>query len=125
MVAVTAFCSFPLDTDFGFGHAAMAMPASVPSLRLCSGFVAIVAQPGGDGSWLACASLWPRLAAALDSNEQRVFKPVTAELLGLKSVDVNSRRDSRASSLVGSNGPTYPVEEEFSRAFSGSRRPRL
>ncbi|KAL5228389.1 hypothetical protein ABZP36_016654 [Zizania latifolia] len=86
-VTVSAFSSFPLDTNFGFGHAAMVMPASVSSVRLCSGFVQIVARPGGDGSWLASASLWPRLAAALDSDEQRVFKPVTAELLGLKEAN--------------------------------------
>ncbi|KAG8052382.1 hypothetical protein GUJ93_ZPchr0001g30085 [Zizania palustris] len=44
-------------------------------------FVVINALPGGDGSWLASASLWPRLVAALDSDEQHVFKPVTAECL--------------------------------------------
>ncbi|KAL5227000.1 hypothetical protein ABZP36_015265 [Zizania latifolia] len=111
-VTVSALSSFPLDTDFGFGHAAMAVPASVSCVRLCSGSVRVVSRPGGDGSWLACLSLWLRLAAALDSDEQRVFKPVTAELLGIKSVDVSSRRNSRASSLAG--------------PFSGPpRRPRL
>ncbi|KAL6850513.1 hypothetical protein ACP4OV_021140 [Aristida adscensionis] len=80
---VTAFASFPMDTDFGFGHAAMAVPMSVSTARLCSGFVEIIAKPGGDGSWIVKALLWPQLAAALESDEPRVFKPVTAEYLGL------------------------------------------
>ncbi|XP_006645736.2 coniferyl alcohol acyltransferase-like [Oryza brachyantha] len=84
-VSVTAFTSFPLDTDFGFGHAAIAMPTTASAARLCSGFVQLVARPGGDGSWFASALLWPRLAAALESDEQRVFKPLTAEYIGLKA----------------------------------------
>ncbi|CAO2185049.1 unnamed protein product [Urochloa humidicola] len=82
-LSVAAFASFPLDTDFGFGHATMAMPTSEFSPRMCSGFVRIIARPSGDGSWIASAYLWPQLAAALESDESRVFKPVTAEYLGL------------------------------------------
>uniref|UniRef100_A0A0E0JGP1 Uncharacterized protein n=1 Tax=Oryza punctata TaxID=4537 RepID=A0A0E0JGP1_ORYPU len=78
MVGVTAFASFSLDTDFGFGDAAMAMPTTAAgSARLCSAFVQIVARPGGDGSWIASACIWPRLAAALETDERRIFKPVT------------------------------------------------
>ncbi|CAO2207791.1 unnamed protein product [Urochloa humidicola] len=80
-LSVTSFASFRLDTDFGFGHAAAAVPTSASVARLCVGFVQIVSQPGGDGSWMASAFIWPRLAAALES--ERVFKPVTAEYLGL------------------------------------------
>ncbi|CAO2180378.1 unnamed protein product [Urochloa humidicola] len=80
---VTAFSSFPIDTDFGFDRAVMALPVSVPAARLCSGYVETIARPGGDGSWIASAFLWPRLAAALEADEPRVFKPVTAEYLGL------------------------------------------
>ncbi|KAF8724125.1 hypothetical protein HU200_021140 [Digitaria exilis] len=84
-VGVTAFTSFPLDTDFGFGHAAMATAASSQSqtARLCS---------GGDGSWIANAYLWPRLAATLESDEPCVFKPVTAEYLGLSAPQVRHSR---------------------------------
>ncbi|KAJ1283190.1 hypothetical protein BS78_03G108900 [Paspalum vaginatum] len=85
MVSVTAFTSFSLDTDFGFGHAAMAMPTSSSTARLCTGFLQIAARPGHDGSWIASAFLWPRLAAALESDVPHVFKPVTAEYLGLIS----------------------------------------
>ncbi|CAL4957346.1 unnamed protein product [Urochloa decumbens] len=84
-VGVTSFASFPLETDFGFGHAAMAMPTSGSSARLCSGFVQIVPRPGGDGSWTVSAFVWPRLAAALESDMPQVFKPVTAEYLGLSA----------------------------------------
>ncbi|XBH83386.1 hypothetical protein VPH35_071815 [Triticum aestivum] len=65
-VAVTAFTSFPMDTDLGFGHAAMAMTTTC-GRGLCSG-----------------ASVWPKLAATLESDELRIFTPVTAEHLGLK-----------------------------------------
>ncbi|CAO2174102.1 unnamed protein product [Urochloa humidicola] len=82
-VGVTAFTSFPVDTDFGFGPAAMVMPTTTPTARLCSGYVQIIARPDGDGSWIVSAFLWPRLAAALESDEPCVFKPVTAEYLGL------------------------------------------
>ncbi|TVU22547.1 hypothetical protein EJB05_32255, partial [Eragrostis curvula] len=83
-VSVMAFASFSIDTNFGFGCAAMATPISMPSARLCSGFMQIAARPGFDGSWIINASMWPRLAAALETDEPRVFKPVTAEYLGLE-----------------------------------------
>ncbi|KAF6992760.1 hypothetical protein CFC21_009723 [Triticum aestivum] len=78
----TVFASFPLDTDFGFGHAVLAMPMCDYG-RLSSGYLSIGARPGGDGSWLVNAYIWPRLAAALESDQQRIFKPLTAEYLGL------------------------------------------
>ncbi|KAL6658487.1 hypothetical protein ACP70R_004073 [Stipagrostis hirtigluma subsp. patula] len=82
-VIVTSFTSFRIDTDFGFGHAAMAVPTTVRTVRLCSTFMQIVERPGGDGSWIVGAFLWPRLAAALEAGEPRIFKPLTAEHLGL------------------------------------------
>ncbi|TVU25566.1 hypothetical protein EJB05_28067, partial [Eragrostis curvula] len=87
-VVVTSFTSFRVDTDFGFGSAAMAVPTTVRTARLCSGFVQIIEKPGGDGSWIVSAFVWPRLAAALESDEQRVFKPLTAEHLGLLAPQV-------------------------------------
>ncbi|XBI34423.1 hypothetical protein VPH35_120234 [Triticum aestivum] len=82
-VAVTAMTSFPMDTDLGFGHAAMAM-TTTRGRGLCSGFVQMAATPRGDGAWIVSASVWPKLAAALESDELRIFTPVTAEHLGLK-----------------------------------------
>jgi hypothetical protein len=78
----TVWASFPLDTDFGFGHAALAMPTWA-SEGLCSANLVVTAHPGGNGSWIISADLWPRLAAALESDELRIFKPLTAEYLGV------------------------------------------
>ncbi|KAF8765329.1 hypothetical protein HU200_008705 [Digitaria exilis] len=84
---VTAFTSFRIDTDFGFGQAVMAVPTDVRTavtMRLCSGYVQIVERPGGgEGSWIVSAFVWPQLAAALEADEPRVFEPLTAEQLGL------------------------------------------
>ena len=44
----------------------------------------MVATPRGDGAWIVSASVWPKLAATLESDELRIFTPVTAEHLGLK-----------------------------------------
>ncbi|CAM0943459.1 unnamed protein product [Alopecurus aequalis] len=82
VLAVTSFTSFNFDTDFGFGHAALAMPTSVNRGRLCCGLMRIMALPGGHG-WLVGMSVWPRLAAAFDSDEHHIFKPLSAEHLGL------------------------------------------
>lgn len=78
----TVFASFPLDTDFGFGQATLALPMCDYG-RLSSGYLSVGARPGGDGSWLVSAFIWPQLAAALESDDQRIFKPLTAEYLGL------------------------------------------
>lgn len=80
---VTPFTSFRLDTDFGFGNAAMAVPTSERTVRLCSGYVQIMEKPSTDGSWIVSAFVWPQLAAALECQEPRIFKPLTAGHLGL------------------------------------------
>ncbi|XP_037473938.1 putrescine hydroxycinnamoyltransferase 3-like [Triticum dicoccoides] len=82
ILSQSVFDSFPLDTDFGFGQAALAMPIS-DFANLCSAYLSISAKPAGDGSWLVSAYIWPRLAAALEADEQHIFKPLTAEYLGL------------------------------------------
>ncbi|CAN6289113.1 unnamed protein product [Urochloa humidicola] len=83
---VTAATSFRLDTDWGFGHAAMVMPVVTLAARLCSGYLQLIPLPGGggdDGAWIASALVWPRLATALESANPCIFKPLTAEHLGL------------------------------------------
>ncbi|XBI42856.1 hypothetical protein VPH35_107710 [Triticum aestivum] len=80
IVEKTVFASFPLDMDFGFGQATLAMPVWHHG-RLASGNLAVGTRPGGDGSWIVNAYVWPRLAAALESDGQCIFKPVTAEYL--------------------------------------------
>ncbi|KAF7082394.1 hypothetical protein CFC21_086267 [Triticum aestivum] len=82
VLAVTSFATFSLDTDFGFGRAALTMPTGEDCGRLCCGYVQIIARPEGDG-WLVDMYVWPRLAAALDSDVRRIFKPLTADYLGL------------------------------------------
>jgi len=81
-VTQTVFASFPLDTDFGFGQATLAMPIWHHG-RIASAALAVGVRPGGDGSWLVNANVWPQLAAALESDEHRIFKPLTAEYLDL------------------------------------------
>ncbi|KAI4973916.1 hypothetical protein ZWY2020_041699 [Hordeum vulgare] len=82
-ITQTVWTTFPNDTDFGFGHAALAMPVDANLGRLCTGFLCVSAKPGNPGTWIISAFIWPRLAAALESDQQRVFKPLTAEYLGL------------------------------------------
>ncbi|CAN6283118.1 unnamed protein product [Urochloa humidicola] len=76
------WASFPLDTDFGFRHAALAMPV-LESEGLCPANLVVTAHPGGNGSWIVDADLWPRLAAVLEDDEMRIFKPLMAEYLGV------------------------------------------
>jgi hypothetical protein len=79
-VNLSVYGSFPLDADFGFGQATLAMPVS-DSWRLCSAYLSVGARPGGDGSWLVSAYIWPQLAAALEGDG--IFKPVTAEYISV------------------------------------------
>jgi hypothetical protein len=81
---LTALTSFRIDMDFGFGHAVMAVPTSVRTVRLCSGVLQITERPGDNRPWIVSAFIWPQLAPALESNEPRVFKPLTADQLGLQ-----------------------------------------
>ncbi|KAK3163523.1 hypothetical protein QOZ80_1AG0004790 [Eleusine coracana subsp. coracana] len=85
-VSVTVLSSFfrTMQTDFGLGKAAFALPMAAAAARLCGGYVQVFSKPGvDDGSWIVNAIVWPRLAAVLESDEPRVFRPVTAEYLGL------------------------------------------
>uniref|UniRef100_A0ACD5Y9L9 Uncharacterized protein n=1 Tax=Avena sativa TaxID=4498 RepID=A0ACD5Y9L9_AVESA len=74
--------SIPADTDFGFGQASLVMPV-VPTVgRYCSSLMTISVRSGDSGgAWIINAYIWPRLAAALESDEHHVFKPLTAEYL--------------------------------------------
>ncbi|KAM0844252.1 hypothetical protein ACQ4PT_057179 [Festuca glaucescens] len=84
LLGLTSFASFRFNTDFGFGQAAYAMPIWEDNLRLCCGCGVVTVTTSPDGSCLFFSmSISPRLAAALDSDEQRIFKPLTAEYLRL------------------------------------------
>lgn len=88
---VTWCASFRPDTDFGFGRAAVAMPASA-SGRLCSGYFIVAARPGGDGALFVSAFICPKLAAALESDKRRIFKALTAEYLGFTASNATRSR---------------------------------
>ncbi|KAL6622679.1 hypothetical protein ACP70R_032558 [Stipagrostis hirtigluma subsp. patula] len=75
------WATFPGDTDFGFGEAALAMPVSANG-RLCSAYLCVASRPGDDRPWIVSAYVWPSFAAALESDERRIFKPLTAQHLG-------------------------------------------
>ncbi|KAL6641654.1 hypothetical protein ACP70R_019835 [Stipagrostis hirtigluma subsp. patula] len=86
-VALSMWTSFvPADGDFGFGPAALILPVN-PSewtSALGAAVLHVAARPGDSGSWIVQAeSMSPGLAAALEDDEERVFKPLTAEYLGL------------------------------------------
>ncbi|CAO2185057.1 unnamed protein product [Urochloa humidicola] len=49
-VSVSAFTTFPLDTDFGFGSAAMEVPTATSTVRLCGGFVQVAELPKADSN---------------------------------------------------------------------------
>ncbi|OEL30566.1 hypothetical protein BAE44_0008415 [Dichanthelium oligosanthes] len=68
------------------------MPTAMGTARLCSGYVKIFPRPGDDGSWMVSAMVWPQLAAALESDEPHVFRPVTAEYLGLFDLQAQRSR---------------------------------
>nr|CAD1822194.1 unnamed protein product [Ananas comosus var. bracteatus] len=79
---VSSFLPFRIDADFGFGPPALAMPWLRPG-RLGSAAFTISRGTGGDGSWVINTRLWPRLAAVLEGDPAAVFKPLTADSLGL------------------------------------------
>ncbi|KAL6905837.1 hypothetical protein ACP4OV_003438 [Aristida adscensionis] len=85
--ALSMWTSFvPADGDFGFGKAALILPVN-PSewtSALGAAVLHVAPRPGDSGSWIVQAeSLPPGLAAALEDDEERLFKPLTAEYLGL------------------------------------------
>jgi hypothetical protein len=84
LLGITSFASFRFNTDFGFGQAAYAMPIWEDNLRLCCGCGVVTVTTSPDTSCLFFSmSISPSLAAALESDEQHIFKPLTAEYLSL------------------------------------------
>nr|XP_010942972.1 hydroxycinnamoyltransferase 1 [Elaeis guineensis] len=81
-LVVSSFHHIGLNLDFGLGQPALAM-ADLPWGRLGSAFVIVLASPKGDGSLYMNAYIWSQLADVLESDPDRVFKPATAEDLGL------------------------------------------
>lgn len=82
-LAQTYWSSFPNESDFGFGQATLAMPVHGYLGRMNMGYMCISAKPGDPGTLILSAYIWRRMAAALDSDDHPIFKPLTAEYLGL------------------------------------------
>ncbi|XP_068646851.1 coniferyl alcohol acyltransferase [Aristolochia californica] len=70
------------EVDFGYGTPVVGTCYSLIP-RLGAAYVNPQPSGRGDGSWVVFAILWPELAAALESDPERIFRPVTAAHLGL------------------------------------------
>lgn len=74
---------FPVaELDFGFGSPVLGTVCSTIQ-RIGVGYVNQRPSARGDGSWTVSAILWPELAAALESDSDHVFQPMTANHLQL------------------------------------------
>ncbi|GJN00066.1 hypothetical protein PR202_ga17220 [Eleusine coracana subsp. coracana] len=89
---VSAMSSFQLDSDFGFGRAALGIGLTTSMVRLGSGSVQIFPGLGNDGSWIVSALVWPRLAAQLENANPCILKPLTAADLGLLAPQLQRSR---------------------------------
>ncbi|KAG9442577.1 hypothetical protein H6P81_018431 [Aristolochia fimbriata] len=74
------------EVEFGYGAPAVGTCYSLIP-RLGAAYVNPQPSGRGDGSWVVFAILWPALAEALESDPERIFRPVTAEHLGLSRSD--------------------------------------
>ncbi|KAF8412860.1 hypothetical protein HHK36_000832 [Tetracentron sinense] len=70
------------EIDFGFGPPVLGTCYSTMA-RLGTGYINPQPSAKGDGSWVVFALVWPELVAALESDPEHVFKPITATHLGL------------------------------------------
>ncbi|KAI8530894.1 hypothetical protein RHMOL_Rhmol11G0095700 [Rhododendron molle] len=74
---------FPVaELDFGFRSPALGTVCSTIQ-RIGVGYVNQRPSARGDGSWTVSVIIWPELAAALESDSDRVFQPMTADHLQL------------------------------------------
>ncbi|CAN6215075.1 unnamed protein product [Urochloa humidicola] len=78
---LSAFVSFRVEGDFGFGRPRLMLPWLRPG-RLGSAAMVLTRSPGEDGAWVVSARLWPKLADAVEADPEAVLKPATAERLG-------------------------------------------
>ncbi|CAL5044547.1 unnamed protein product [Urochloa decumbens] len=78
---LSAFVSFRVEGDFGFGRPRLMVPWLRPG-RNGSAAMVVTRSPGEDGAWVVTARLWPRLADAVEADPEAVLKPATAARLG-------------------------------------------
>ncbi|XP_052170238.1 coniferyl alcohol acyltransferase [Diospyros lotus] len=80
-LVVSSGRKFPVtELDFSFGSPVLGTVCSTIE-RIGVGYVNQRQSARGDGSWTVSAILWPELAAALESDNDRIFQPMTANLL--------------------------------------------
>ncbi|KAF8376945.1 hypothetical protein HHK36_030316 [Tetracentron sinense] len=74
---------FPVaELEFGFGPPVLGTVCTTIE-KIGVGYMNQRPSARGDGSWVVSAILWPELAAALESDSNRVFQPMSASHLGL------------------------------------------
>ncbi|XAR70772.1 Alcohol O-acetyltransferase [Bertholletia excelsa] len=74
---------FPVaELDFGFGRPVLGTVCSTIE-KIGVGYMNQRESARGDGSWTVSAIIWPELVAALESDSDRVFEPMTANHLQL------------------------------------------
>lgn len=74
---------FPVvELDFGFGSPVLGTVCSTIE-RIGVGYMNQRPSARGDGSWTVSAILWPELVAALESDSEHVFQPMTSNHLQL------------------------------------------
>ncbi|CAL5036815.1 unnamed protein product [Urochloa decumbens] len=83
---LSAFVSFRVEGDFGFGRPRLMVPWLRPG-RNGSAAMVVTRSPGEDGAWVVSARLWPKLADAVEADPEAVLKPATAARLGFGSRD--------------------------------------
>ncbi|KAL6985553.1 hypothetical protein U1Q18_018929 [Sarracenia purpurea var. burkii] len=82
-LVVSSGRTFPVaELDFGFGSPVLGTVCSTIE-KIGVGYINQRPSARGDGSWTVSAILWPELAAALESDSDHVFQPMTANHLQL------------------------------------------
>ncbi|KAK9102796.1 hypothetical protein Sjap_020050 [Stephania japonica] len=69
------------ELDFGFGRPVFGSVYTTAP-KLGAGYVSPQLSGVGDGSWVVFTILWPELVEALESDPNRIFKPMSATRLG-------------------------------------------
>ncbi|VFQ63534.1 unnamed protein product [Cuscuta campestris] len=83
VLMVSSARRFPVaQLDFGFGGPVLGTVCTTAE-NIGVGYVSQRESALGDGSWTVSAVLWPEMVAALESDPERVFRPMTADIIHL------------------------------------------
>ncbi|KAK9142791.1 hypothetical protein Syun_012191 [Stephania yunnanensis] len=82
------------ELDFGFGRPVFgSVYTTAPQLG--AGYVSPQLSGVGDGSWVVFTILWPELVVALESDPNRIVKPMSATRLGFWGGHKHHRRRAK------------------------------